>query len=125
MKNWTFIITVITILLLFGCDDNPTHSDGTIWLELTADTLSGTAPLTVNFTGTLHGSISKLRLRCEEPVLCPGYGKTYSAKRNYETQAIYNNSGQFRAYMVMQAVDGRIFSDTLVISVQEQGSVLN
>lgn len=132
MKCWISQIMLIATLLLIGCEDNPTVSSGDIWLELEADTLSGIAPLTVTFTGTLHGNIRNLKLSCQNPMLCIAYRKpciiycpydtTYSAVRTYQKEGIYSDSGQFWIFMQLRATDRTIISDTLLITVQQQGS---
>lgn len=133
LKFWTSSIALIAIILLIGCDDNPTRVTDEIWFSLDADTLSGTAPLTVHFIGTLHGNIQGVVMRSHVPMLCiayqdpcnpscacPGFAR---ARRTYEREQAFDEAGSYWICMLLLRMDGTepevISSDTLLVNVYE------
>ena len=98
-------------------------------LFLTADTLDGTIPLTVNFTGTLYGTIDTLLLTVPEVSFDGGLGQppaTYEpladtlarARRIYTAREHYRERRSFRAVMILHSRSGTIVSDTCSLTVE-------
>jgi hypothetical protein len=129
MRLFILGILLAGLLAFIGCADSsvePKHSSG-IRLVLAADTTEGSAPLTVHFTGTLHGNIDTLEMCVPAMVLCPGYGKlciqyclpdtSQPAQRVYTAEETYESVRSYKAVMVLQSKQGLIRSDSLLITV--------
>ena len=102
---------------------------GPIRLVLTADVMSGTVPLTVNFTGTLYGFIDTLALKVPETTFTGGYNpeeEIYAplpdtvtpARRSYSAREHYFRQNSFKAVMKLHGVHRDIISDTVTIDVR-------
>lgn len=104
-------------------------ADGPVRLLLTADTSSGTVPLTVSFTGMLYGTIDTLLLTVPEISFDGGTGQPLGAyepkpdtlapaRRVYTAREHYLQRRAFRAVMILHGRYGTLVSDTCTISVE-------
>ncbi len=128
MKNQILILFCLCVLIQ-SCKDNPTDNTkyDPLKLVLTADKISGSAPLDVNFTGTLNGKIDTIRMYYPPMVFYPGSGRTIiryalpdtsvPAERTYTSFYTYPIAGTFKTVMLLQGLNQDIYSDTLIITV--------
>jgi PKD repeat protein len=128
MKNQILILFCLCVLIQ-SCKDNPTDNtrNEPLKLVLTSDKTNGSAPLEVNFTGTLNGKIDTIRMHFPPMVFYPGLGRTIiryalpdtsvSAQRTYTSSHTYTIAGTFKAVMLLQGLNQDIYSDTLIITV--------
>lgn len=132
MRLFPIGLLFLGVVVFICCSDDTTKPtvSNEARLVLTADKVSGPAPLTVHFTGSLHGKIDTLVMCVPDMVLCPGYGKTcvfycspdtsQQAKRVYLAEAYYTSAGDYKAVMVLLSKHSYdIYSDSLAIHVMQ------
>ncbi|MFA6597937.1 MAG: hypothetical protein WCS69_09460 [Ignavibacteriaceae bacterium] len=130
MKNIYIFILSFVLALMFGCKENSTEvkEDTTPRLVLTADKTSGTAPLTIKFSGTFLGKIDTVSMLVPDYFLLPGHEKTLiryalpdttqSARQVYTEERTYNTSGTVKLVMLLQSKYKDYYSDSLPITIK-------
>jgi hypothetical protein len=123
------VIVFCLCVLIQSCRDNTTDTTNEpLKLVLTSDKTNGPAPLDVQFTGTLNGTIDTVRMHLPPMFFYPGLGRTLirfaipdtsvSAERTYTSSYTYTIAGTFKAVMLVQGLNQDFYSDTLMITVQ-------
>lgn len=130
MKN--FIVFFSLLLCVYGCE-NSTETDlnyDTLKLTLSADKTSGSAPLTINFTGKIVGNTAELLGHVPDYLFFSDHNGTLiryiipdtsvALNTNWNTTETYT-SGEFNVVLLYQGIlNGEnfdLFSDTLKIIV--------
>ncbi len=131
MERICVVVVVFTLMNFQSCkrDESvqPPVDENAVRLVLTADKVTGSAPLPVNFTGKLYGKIDTLRMKVPDMILYPGAGRTIiryalpdssRPARSTYTDTFTYPSGIHNAVMLLQGKNRDIWSDTLTITAQ-------
>lgn len=129
MKRLQILFLLVVIMAIYsGCYDNiaVVPQDIAPHFNLSADKTSGSAPLTVHFTGAFNGKIDTILMLVPDCIFYPGSGKTIIAyalpdttqpAKVYYNESFTYNSGAYKAVMRLQSKYRTFYSDTLIITV--------
>lgn len=126
-----YILIVFTIIISFyACDNSTEPKSETLKLVLSADKMTGVAPLTVNFSGKIEGDVQGIISQVPDyfffsqigqsviPYSIPDTSKSLVATWN--STKIYP-AGQYKTVLLFQGIKDNqnfnLYSDTLIIIV--------
>lgn len=131
MRSPLLAIYLLMSTLMFSCKDasvNDSDKGASRALSLSASTLRGTPPCDITFTGTLDSYADSMRMRVPDMFLMGVPGKTivrYSlpdtsvpVRKIYVRTERFNSQGIYSIHMVVQSIQGDIFSDTIAVTIE-------
>ena len=129
MKSRNLLSLLIFFALLPGCKDNPTTqvSAPERSLSLSSNVNNVASPVDITFTGTFHAYSDTSKMHVPDMFLMGAPTRTIvryilpdtstPAKRTYTSVQQFSSAGTYSIYMVLQTMQGDVFSDTLAIVV--------
>lgn len=124
------LILLIFATLFYSCDNLTEPKSDALKLVLTADKVSGTSPLTVNFSTKLEGDLSGITAQVPDYFFFSQTGQTVipyslpdtskSVVLTWNSTKIYT-SGQYKTVLLFQGIKNNqnfnLYSDSLIINV--------
>jgi hypothetical protein len=131
MKAGNQILIILLTCSLVSCKDNGTNQQIPTplrALSLSASVNNVAAPVDIAFTGTFHAYSDTMRMYVPDMFLVVAPGRTlihYAlpdtsvlARRTYTYVQHFSSAGTYTIYMLLQTMQGDIFSDTVAIIVR-------